>query len=164
MRRFSFRIPTDEDVAFVAENMREADRRELKRWTAQEPGYELKHSIDCSQVCYAGVFEDGKVACIFGACRANLLERTATIWSLSSTEVDRHPIEFYLGSKAGIDRIFREMPDVEMFANFVDLEYESAVKWLEMLGFGKSLGSERFGIRGGVFGQLFCFNPYFKED
>ena len=107
MRRFAFRVPTDEDVAFVAANMREADRRELKRWTAQEPGYELKHSIDCSQVCYAGVFEDGKVACIFGACRANLLERTATIWSLSSTEVDRHPIEFYLGSKAGIDRIFR---------------------------------------------------------
>ena len=163
MRNFSFRIPTEEDIAFVAANMREADRRELKRWTAQEPGYELKHSIDCSQVCYAGVFEDGKVACIFGACRANLLENSATIWSLSTTEVDRHPVEFYLGSKAGMDRIFREMPDVEVFANFVDLDYGSAVKWLERLGFGQSFDRRR-GIRGGVFAQLFCFNPYFKED
>lgn len=165
MRTFkgTFRIPTEEDVRQVAEHMRMADRRELKRWTGQEPGYELKHSIDCSDVCYAGVFEDGRVACIFGACRVNLLDNTATIWSLSSTEVDRHPIEFYLGSKAGLDLIFREMSDVQFFANFVDLEYESAVNWLERLGFDMSLEAKRAGLRGGVFGQLYTINPYYKE-
>jgi len=163
-RSFTFRSPAEADVTFLVEHMRGDDRRELKRWTGQDPEYEVRHSISCSQVCFAGVFGDGALACIFGACRANVLEEEAVVWMLSTTAVDRHPVEFYIGSKAGLDRLMGEMPEVGVFSNWVDLEYTRACRWLERLGFGMSLSTpKRPGFRGGEFGQFYIMNPHFTN-
>lgn len=167
MRAFggTFREPTEADLAFVASHMREADRRELKRWTAQEPDYELRHSVAVSDFCRTGVFGDGAVACVFGAARANLVDGTAVLWSLSTDEVDSRPREFCLGSRAGLDLLMRSMPDVGEFLNFVDQEYEAAVRWIEWFGGTFSITTpSRAGVRGGVFRQFYVPNPYYKED
>ena len=44
-----FRTPTAEDIAFLAANMRENDRRELKRWTGLDAEWGLKNSIEQSE-------------------------------------------------------------------------------------------------------------------
>lgn len=160
-----FRKPTDEDITFLAANMREADRRELKRWTGLDAEWGLRNSISQSEVCYSGVFADGRLACIFGATRINLMESDAVLWALSSTEVDRHRIEFAAATTAGLDLIFRAMPDTLEFGNWVDLEYESAVRWIERNGGDFSLATPRRpGRCGGVFGYFYMLNPYFKRE
>lgn len=160
----TFRVPTEEDIKFVEEHMRRADRRELKRWTAQEPGYELRKSVRLSEVCLSGVMPDGRVAVIFGACRANLMDRTAVLWSLSTDAADASPVEFCKGTREGVDLVMRSMPEVEEFRNFVDLEYAAAVRWIEWFGGSFSVAEpKRLGVRGGVFGMFFIINPYFKE-
>ena len=164
-RGYTFRTPTAEDIEFVAANMREADRRELKRWTGCDSRWGLKNSIKQSEICFSGVFEDGKVACIFGATRINLMESDAVLWALSTTEVDRHRIEFAAATPAGLDLIFRAMPDTLEFGNWVDLDYNGAVRWIEHSGGDFSLASPRRpGRCGGVFGYFYMVNPYFKRE
>lgn len=163
-RGVTFRSPTAEDIEFVVEHMREADRRELKRWTGCDSRWGLENSVKQSEVCFSGVFADGKVACIFGATRINLLEDNAVIWSLSTDEVDSHRLAFAAGSKAGVDLIFRSLPDVGEFSNWVDLDYKEAVKWLEWLGGDFSVNSVRPGRCGGRFGEFYILNPYYKRE
>jgi hypothetical protein len=161
----TFRLPTAEDIEFVAANMREADRRELKRWTGCDSRWGLENSIKHSQVCYAGIFADGKVACIFGATRVNLMENDAVIWALSTTEVDTHRLEYVRATKKGLDLIFRAMSDVGEFGNWVDLEYNGAVRWIERNGGDFSLTTpRRKGRCGGIFGNFYMVNPYFKRE
>lgn len=165
LRGVTFRVPTDEDIDFVAANLREADRRELKRWTGLDAEWGLKNSIRYSEVCFAGVFEDGKVACIFGATRINLMEDDAVLWALSTTEVDSHRLAFAAGSIAGIDMIFREMSDVAEFSNWVDMDYSSAVKWIQWMGGDFSIRPVvRKGRCGGEFSEFYIVNPYYKKE
>lgn len=160
-----FRPPTAEDIAFLAANMREADRRELKRWTGLDAEWGLKNSIAQSEVCFSGVFGDGKLACIFGATRINLLESDAVIWALSTTEVDRHKVEFAAATAAGLDLIFKAMPDTIEFGNWVDLDYTGAVRWIERNGGDFSITvPRRKGRCGGVFGNFYMINPYYKRE
>ncbi|MBP3404862.1 MAG: hypothetical protein J6N18_02070 [Kiritimatiellae bacterium] len=164
-RGYTFRTPTAEDIEFVAANMREADRRELKRWTGLDSEWGLENSVAQSEVCFSGVFGDGKVACIFGATRINLMESDAVLWALSTTEVDRHRIEFAAATPAGLDLIFRAMPDTAEFGNWVDLDYNGAVRWIERNGGDFSLTTPRRpGRCGGVFGYFYMVNPYFKRE
>lgn len=164
LRGVTFRVPTAEDIEFVAENMREADRRELKRWTGCDVRWSLENSIRQSEVCFAGVFADGKVACIFGATRVNLMEADAALWALSTTEVDRHRLAFLVGSKAGVDLVCRAMSDVAEFGNWVDLDYTGAVRWIERLGGGFALNAVRQGRCGGRFGEFYILNPYYRKE
>ena len=164
-RGYTFRTPTAEDIEFVAANMREADRRELKRWTGLDSEWGLENSVAQSEVCFSGVFGDGKVACIFGATRINLMESDAVLWALSTTEVDRHRIEFAAATPAGLNLIFRAMPDTAEFGNWVDLDYNGAVRWIERNGGDFSLTTPRRpGRCGGVFGYFYMVNPYFKRE
>ena len=160
-----FRPPTAEDIAFLAANMRENDRRELKRWTGLDAEWGLKNSIAQSEVCFSGVFGDGKLACIFGATRINLMESDAVLWALSSTEVDRHKVEFAAATESGLDLVFRAMPDTLEFGNWVDLDYTGAVCWIEHNGGDFSLTTPRRpGRCGGVFGYFYMVTPYFKRE
>lgn len=164
LRNFTFRKPTEVDIAELIANMRENDRRELKRWTGVDVEWNVRNSVAQSAVVYAGVFEDGKLACIFGAARKNLLEKDALLWMLSTKEVDTHRVEFAIGSKAGLDKICREMSDVAEFGNFVDMEYEQACRWIEWFGASFSLSGKRRGANGGVFREFIYLNPYYKQE
>lgn len=164
LRGVTFRVPTAEDVEFVAANMREADRRELKRWTGCDVRWGLENSIRQSEVCFSGMFADGKLACIFGATRVNLMEADAVMWALSTTEVDRHRREFLVGSKAGVDLVCRVMSDVAEFGNWVDLDYTGAVRWVEWLGGDFALNAVRPGRCGGRFGNFYFLNPYYRKE
>jgi len=160
----TFRRPTEGDIAYVAAHMREADRRELKRWTGQDAAYELAYSVKSSDTAYTGVFADGTIACIFGGCRANIVDGTGVIWCLSTTDVDAHPKAYVRGTFEGVDRIMREMPDVGEFVNYVDLDYVGAIRWIEKMGGSFAMNTKRPGLRGGAFAQFYLTNPYYQED
>ncbi len=162
-RGFSFRPPTEADMDALAAGMRLADRREVRRWTGQDLAFEVRHSVETSDVCHAAFFGDGALACLFGACRANALEGEAVIWALTTEAVDRHRMEFWAGSKAGLDLLFREMPDVSAFSNYVDAEYAASLNWLWRLGATPALAPRRRGFRGGEFVPFYFINPHCSE-
>lgn len=160
----SFRKPTEADIEFLVEHMREADRREIKRMSAQNIEWSVRHSVECSDACYTGVLEDGSIACIFGAMRGSLVDGSAVLWELSTDAVDRHPVEFAVGSKAGLDLLCREMDDVGEFGNWVDLDYRAAIRWIEWFGGSFASRELRPGLGGSKFGFFYFPNPHHKED
>lgn len=150
------------DVIELANNMRAADRKELLEWTAQTPYWAAEQSFNQSDIVFAGRSPDGTLLSMFGARRDNLIEETAIIWSLSTEAVDHNRLHFVRNSKRGFEAIAKAMPDVEQFHNWVSLDYQGAVRWIEWLGAGLSVRPPIRGICGGRFGEFFIMNPYYE--
>lgn len=163
-RGFYFRPVQPGDIEHIAANMREADRREVKRWTGASVEYELQRSVALADALFVGVFDDGEIACLFGGKRVNVMDNTGCIWELSTEAVNRHPVTFARASKVGLDLIMKTLPDVQEFENWVDADYESAVKWIEWLGGGFAMKRNVAGRLGGKFLNFYFINPYFEED
>lgn len=143
--------------------MREADRREVTRFTLLTPEEALEHSIAASDIALAATFSDGTLAGIFGVRRDNILERTAQLWFLGTDAVKRHPIAFYKASKQIVDMISKSMSDIEEFYNWVDTDHKESYRWIERLGGDFGLNDFVRGPGGGIFRRFYMINPYFKE-
>lgn len=149
------------DAEILARDMRVEDRRELRRWTGQTPRYEVEEAVRLSDVCFTGCLADGRILSMFGGKSDNVVDATGVIWELSTDLVNEHRLAFARASKQALDMIMRELPGVEQFFNYVDLEYEAAVRWIEWMG--GSFGVERFrGAYGGVFSKFTMFNPHYE--
>jgi len=159
----TFRKPTEEDIKFLAEHMREDDRREVKRMSGYDVEGVVRMSVAASKVCYAGFASTGELLGIFGASNVNLCDGTAIVWMLSSDVADRRQYEFAVGSLAGVDLVCREMPEIAEFGNFVDTDYKKSMKWVEWFG-GQFTREGLVGRCGGKFRQFVFANPYYKED
>lgn len=151
------------DVRRFAEDMREADRRELKRWSGNTPEWELVNAVNQSDVLFVGCLRDGTLLSMFGGKAANVIDETGVIWELSTNAVNRHKLEFAKGSRIGFDMVCRALPHVGEFHNFVDAEYESAIRWIEWLGGSMSIEGGFVGRCGGTFRRFIISNPYHRE-
>lgn len=152
------------DVEAVAADMREADRRELKRWSGNSPLYELQNAVDLSEVVWVGCYRDGTPMSVFGGKHANALDETGVIWELSTNAVNGHRLAFAKASRRGMDLVMAALPDVGEFYNFVDAEYESAVKWIEWLGGQLSMDGGFRGRCGGTFKMFIIGNPHYGTE
>lgn len=159
-----FRPVRPGDVEAFAARMRAADRRELVRWTGNDPGYELRRAVDLADVTWVGCLADGTMLSVFGGLATNIVDETGCIWELSTEDVERHMHLFARASRVGMDMVMRALPHVREFSNYVDTEYGRAVRWIEWLGGTLSL---RDGFRGRMGGQFRCFyieNPHYGEE
>ena len=161
---YYFRRLKSGDVEAFAANMRQEDRKELKRWSGNTPEYELQNAVDLSEVLWVGCLKDGTVLSMFGGKHANTLDETGVIWDLSTNGVNDHKLIFAKASKVGFDLVCKSLPDIGEFFNYVDTEYESAVKWIEWLGGTLSIDGAFRGRCGGLFRQFIIFNPYYKPE
>lgn len=161
---FYLRRPEAGDIDYLAQHMREADRRELKRWNGQDAGYELELAVRLSDTVYTGCLDDGTILSMFGAARINLLEETGVIWELSSTDVNLNKRLFARASRMGFDALCRDLSDVNQFFNWVDVEYEAAVRWIQWLGGTMSIEPSVQGNFGGVFQRFWIMNPYYGRE
>lgn len=162
-RDFCLRPLQPGDIGTLACTMREADRREVKRWSGNDPLRELDFSVRHSDSVWAGCSADGTLLCIFGGCRSNVLESTGLIWELSSEAVHAHWRTFARASRAGFEAVCRDLCDVQQFCNWVDTDYTAAVRWIERLGGAMSIAPAVHGPFGGVFRQFWIMNPFYKE-
>lgn len=163
-KEYYFREPTEADILFLVEHMREDDRREIKRWSGASIEEEVRASVKNCDIVLSGVFSSGELACIFGASRVNIMDNTGCIWELSTTAVDKHPITFAKASKVGLNKIMESLSDVAEFENWVDKDYEKAVKWIGWMGGDFALNKKLQGRFGGEFLNFYIPNPYYKED
>lgn len=159
-----FRPVAPGDVEAFASRMRAADRRELVRWTGNDPGYELRRAVDLADVVWVGCLPDGTALSMFGGCATNLVDGTGCIWELSTEDVDRHKVLFARASRVGMDMVMRALPHVREFANYVDTDYAQAVRWIEWLGGTLSFRDCFRGRMGGLFKCFYIENPHYSEE
>lgn len=124
-----FRKATDEDIRFVGERLREADRQEVIALGA-DPAFAVRCSTLFSDEAYTGLI-DGEPSMIFGVGQP-ILGDTASVWALGTDNCSRHPREMLKFGKLLVQDFLTRYPRME---NWCDARYEAAIRWLRKIGF-----------------------------
>lgn len=128
---YSVRPATLEDVAYVAEHMREDDRNEVLASSQRSPKEALEFSFQASRDPMAGCV-DGVPACIFGVAELSLVSDKASPWLLGTDELPKHARAFLRMSRAYVSNLKKQYA---FLYNYVDVRNTNAVRWLGWLGF-----------------------------
>jgi hypothetical protein len=121
---------TQQHGAYIAENLREADRLELERFYPWPPEEVIRRSILGADMAWAGVNENNVPVSIWGVATAYL--GYGVPWMLGTPLVDKYKRETLVFSKH-FDRIITGR--YRFLWNYVDATYKSALRWLRWLGY-----------------------------
>lgn len=140
----TFRAPTESDIDYLAENMREMDVRECRLVGGSSPREALAEGVKGSLWAYVAEI-DGKPVCLFGVASDGLLGDEGAPWMLSVEGIERHARTLLVCAP----RFVRSMTETfERLANVVHADNRSAIRFLKWCGFefGEVLifGGERF--------------------
>lgn len=130
--KYEIRSAGVQDVNYIADNIREADRQEL--WAASHltPFQALKISFLISRdIVFVGTADDVPV-CMYGVKPPSMLGNKAVPWLIGTEDVPLHSREFLRRSREVVEEFSERFPYME---NFVDARNEDAVRWLQWLGF-----------------------------
>lgn len=121
------------DLEIVADNIREADAREIWRSTGQSPLPALEFAVEAS--CRAGlVVIDNQVAAVCGIVRHSLLSGSGSPWAITTKIVNRYAKSLVRASRKVLYDILRPECPGRLVVE-VDAEYRAAHRWLAWLGF-----------------------------
>lgn len=81
------RPSTYDDVVYMAENMRDADKEEVQLIAGLSPMQSLSLGFINSKECITGITRGGRIACIAGV--VPLHKGMASIWMLSTPDITR---------------------------------------------------------------------------
>lgn len=116
------------DIAYVAVNMREADVLEIMASGGQRPAEALVASCAASALARS-LFIGGDLCAIFGVLK---LFTVAVPWALTTTDVERHPVDFWRASKIVLAEMRKSYPSL---VQCIDARHVMALKWALRLGF-----------------------------
>ncbi len=134
------RPPNWQDVCELVALMRPQDVDELYTMSGITPKHAVPRSLTVSDIKYAMRINlancqvDGPLLCLFGASKKGADKGTASIWLLGTSAIDRHPKEFMRACRPALARIMADMPDVDLFFNFIPETNARSFRWLEALG------------------------------
>ena len=140
---------TLEHALELAENMRDADRKEAWAAAHYTPEQAVLFSLDASRDATTGL-ADGRVVCMFGAGAAAIISTTGIPWLLTTDLVKKHAKPFLRRNKKVVKEMLVAYP---LLRNYVDERNTVAIKWLQWLGF-EVLPPVSFGAEG------FPFHPF----
>jgi hypothetical protein len=120
------------DVDYIADNMRDADRIEVRAIANLSPKQALERSL-YSEVAYTVVVND-EPCCMFGFARASALSDVGVPWLLGTELVNSIPVKFLRESKRIVDDFMRSGKYAKL-ENWIDSENEVSLRWLKWLGF-----------------------------
>jgi hypothetical protein len=78
------------------------------------------------------VYFEGKPAVLWGVFSDTLLSNEATIWTVTTSVVDKHPFMFLRGSQELLKYL---LTNYSKLTGTVEVGYERSEKWLKWLGF-----------------------------
>jgi len=118
----------------IAENIREADRRELWASSRSDPLDAMVRGMERTSSSFVAIY-DGQVAAMFGASPYSIMGDKGAAWMIGS-KVLEHP-----GAQKDLLRL--SVPVLEymldqfpaLLYNFVDQRNDKAIRWLTWLGF-----------------------------
>lgn len=129
-------------VAFVASNMRQADREEVAASSGKSPFEALEFSLSRSSVSRT-VLVDGVPAGMFGCGDLNILTNVGSPWLLATDDIASSRRQFLAASVDWRDQLLQRYSTLR---NVVDDRNLASIRWLKWLGFSFS---EAFPIRKG---------------
>lgn len=121
----------DSDVVFVAENMRQADRDEIKAFGHDSPLEALTLSVNKTSQCFTLDSQDGPLL-ICGACPKFLMSDTGLPWLLGSDEALKHR-KVFMTDASKLLEIWLEQ--YKILENYVHVKNHVSVRWLKRIGF-----------------------------
>lgn len=148
MRRNNIEIrkPTERDVKRLVENLREADKVELKAYLNDNFEWIIKASIKASDDAWA-VIVNGKLLFIAGVGQTSMIGKVGCPWLLGTDHIAQFPLEFYRQSK-GI--LFESLRVYKTLLNHVHVGNLKAISYLKHLGF-KFSDAVPYGANGELF-------------
>lgn len=126
------RAPRSEDVDFIYEHLREADREEIKAIGFDSlPALRLGYKF--STHMYTGVEPDGTPCFLMGA--VVLPDNPiGNIWLLGTDAIERHSRTFLRNSKPVLEEVFNDTGALAL-SNSVHAKNLVHIRWLQWLGF-----------------------------
>ncbi len=125
------RKPTERDIRILVENLRDADKDEMKAYFNDNYHWMIKMSIKHSSDAWT-VVVNGKLLFICGVGMSSLLGNVGCPWLLGTNFIKQYPIEFYKQSKNILNEIKSEY---DVLINHVYAKNENAIRFLKKLGF-----------------------------
>jgi len=139
------RLATEEDIAYIAPRMRQADKDEVWASGGYMPEEALRMSYRASEPCFAAVNGDEPVT-MFGV--APLTDNVGAIWLLGTDAItDKIPISFLRWSRRFLPFL---MEPYDMVCNQVYAGNTVHIKWIRWLGFS-FIRETKFGPRNNRF-------------
>jgi hypothetical protein len=136
----------DGDIAFVAEHIRGADRKETWESHRVEPFKGLSSSAEGSQENYCLESEiSGEPAAITGIGGFYGKEDTGVPWLIGTDRIFNEARSFMRATTWLIDRYYRAGTWTKLI-NWVDARNVRSRRWLRWLGFREERTYERFGF------------------
>lgn len=138
------RQPKMIDITWVAANLRESDREELKASSGQDPLDSILNSIDKSRECYALIGKDDMCCAIMGVGPSSC-DGCHIAWLLGTDDINTERKSFVKITKSIADRWVEQHGAI---GNAVDARAIKSHKWLESIGFEHILTWASFGKLG----------------
>ena len=117
-------------IPYLAENMREADRRELEAMLVV-PEYALVCGINESAWAKTVIVE-GRPALMFGVSDTSILSGIGIPWLLGTDDMERMKVTFIRQCRWFVLEMLRSYP---VLVNYVDARNATSIRWLTWLGF-----------------------------
>lgn len=122
--------PTNEEIEWIANNLRPEDIDEIKASTCSDNIYGvIKKSLELSDETYAVINSDGKAVGVFGI-RSH--EGDGIPWLLTTREIEKFKRQFKIQSQEIVNEWLNKWP---YLYNYVDCRNKVAIKWLKTIGF-----------------------------
>lgn len=133
MDKLTFRAPLQEEVDYIADNMRNEDRDEVLAATGR---YDMRallvEALSFSSQRWVAL-SSGKPVALFGVGPAN--SKVGVPWMLVTHDVFQTPRASRALVAKGRWYIQRMLAEYQHLENYVDARNTRAVRWLEHLGF-----------------------------
>lgn len=149
MTRYDIRKSTEDDVLFIAANMRKADADEVWALDRSTPLEALRVSYLGTRVPAARTATaDGVPFCMFGVAGGSLLSGDGKPWMLSTGNLPLHSRKFLRGS---IEVAAGFLESYSFLRNYVDARNTVAIRWLQWVGFLVYYPAVPYGAAGELF-------------
>lgn len=141
--KYEFTIPTKEDAAYIAANLKQNNRQEIIAAIGDNALNDILRSMKRSKML--GCFKaNGVPVAIYGVIPDSLLSDTGVVWLLFSDETMQHRRVVGRYTKRGIQAILTHFSKVY---NWVDVGNKDIIRWLQWLG-AEIKGPYKHGIYG----------------
>lgn len=123
--------PNIQNLLYIASNLRESDREELKASNADTPIDVLFESYELSSFAEV-IYLDDEPAIVYGLTPLSVLAGVAAPWLLATPALDKIPKLLLRYSPDGVAFMLRRY---RTLMNYVDARNTRTIRWLAWLGF-----------------------------
>lgn len=122
------------EIAYVAQNLREADRREACRITNSDNAVRaVRDSVVNSRFTLVGLESGTTPVAIAGVSHSDDHPHAGIPWLVGTDRISEKPVQFLRKARSVLAQMF-EISGYEIFYNVVDAENDVHQQWLRWVG------------------------------